>query len=186
MREFLDAALSFPAAPLGILLVVVVGYWLLASLGVVSLEESHALDFLGVGGVPITISLSIASAVSWFAALVGTVLTGGGVARVVVLVVAVLVGLVAARLLVVPIRRALADPPAATRGDFVGRTCVIRTGRVTDTFGQAEVTAADGSSAVVQVRQAGQDALTAGSTAVIFDYDAEGEFFWVAPLDITT
>ncbi|MGH3861431.1 MAG: hypothetical protein ACRDSQ_17880, partial [Actinokineospora sp.] len=36
MREFLDAARSFPAAPLGILLLVVVGYWLLASLGVVS------------------------------------------------------------------------------------------------------------------------------------------------------
>ncbi|HWO65844.1 MAG TPA: hypothetical protein VNO31_38015, partial [Umezawaea sp.] len=54
---------------------------------------------------------------------------------------------------------------------------------VTHDFGQAEVTATDGSSAVVQVRQAGQDVLVAGSTALIFDYDVDGEFFWVAPVD---
>ena len=74
---------------------------------------------------------------------------------------------------------------AATTGDsrtaFVGRTCVIRTGTVTDAFGQAEVHAADGSSAIVQVRQTGADTFTAGSTAVIYEYDRDGEFFWIVP-----
>ncbi|MFJ6772737.1 hypothetical protein ACIQOV_17535, partial [Kitasatospora sp. NPDC091257] len=71
-----------------------------------------------------------------------------------------------------------------TRGDFVGRVCVIRTGRVTADFGQAEVTAEDGSTATVQVRTATPEpALTAGRTALIFDYDAEGEHFLVAPFD---
>jgi hypothetical protein len=50
-------------------------------------------------------------------------------------------------------------------------------------FGQAEVTAADGSSALVQVRQNGEYELSAGSTALIYDYDADGEFFFVMPFN---
>ncbi|MCU7722277.1 hypothetical protein ODJ79_00960 [Actinoplanes sp. KI2] len=68
--------------------------------------------------------------------------------------------------------------------DFVGRTCVIRTGRVTRTFGQAEVHADDGSSAIVQVRQAGADDLHAGVVALLYEYDPEGAFFWAIPFDI--
>ena len=37
---------------------------------------------------------------------------------------------------------------------------------------------------MVQVRQAGDKArLTSGSTALIFDYDADGEFFWVVEVN---
>ncbi len=61
---------------------------------------------------------------------------------------------------------------------------MIRTGRVTADFGQAEVAAEDGSTATVQVRTPTPDpGLTAGRTALIFDYDAEGEHFLVAPFD---
>lgn len=78
--------------------------------------------------------------------------------------------------------------PAApdSLADFVGRTCVIRTGRVTPTFGQAEVHAEDGSSAIVQVRQTGVDELSAGTVAVLYAFDPEGGFFWVIPTDIVT
>jgi hypothetical protein len=79
----------------------------------------------------------------------------------------------------------LLRPAAAeSRADFVGRTCVIRTGRVTGAFGQAEVHAEDGSSAIVQVRQAGTDDLHAGVVALLYEYDPAGEFFWVIPFDI--
>lgn len=54
---------------------------------------------------------------------------------------------------------------------------MIRTGRVTATFGQAEVHSPDGSSALVRVRQAGTDELTAGTVAVLYDFDADGKFF---------
>ncbi|MCY0955349.1 hypothetical protein OTB16_39185, partial [Streptomyces sp. H27-S2] len=50
-------------------------------------------------------------------------------------------------------------------------------------FGQAEVAAGDGSTAVVQVRQLGSDPLMLGSTALLYAYDEAGEFFWVAPFD---
>ncbi|GAA5004147.1 hypothetical protein GCM10025734_42170 [Kitasatospora paranensis] len=82
--------------------------------------------------------------------------------------------------------------PPPSRRDFVGLGCVIRTGRVGPDFGQAEVRAADGSSAVVQVRQNRADAaaagsgLRAGTSALIYDYDAEGEFFWVMPAPPST
>ncbi|WNV86704.1 hypothetical protein [Umezawaea sp. Da 62-37] len=48
-------------------------------------------------------------------------------------------------------------------------------------FGQAQMTASDGSSAAVQMRKAGRDYLVAGSTALIFNYD--GESYEGAPLD---
>ena len=86
-----------------------------------------------------------------------------------------------------PLRRVLRRPAGPLR-HFVGLPCVIRTGRVGPDFGQAEVTAPDGSSAVVQVRLPAADAaagtaLTAGSTALIFDFDPSGEFFYVMPHD---
>ena len=57
---------------------------------------------------------------------------------------------------------------------------------MTRDFGQAEVHSPDGSSAIVQVRQAGDDDLRAGTVALLFDVDPEGEFFWVVPADIAT
>lgn len=180
MGEFFTAALGFPAAVLSVLLVVVVAYWLLVAFGAADADWVE----LDVGGVPATIGISLLVAFSWFACLAGTVLVGRRSALVDLAVLggALLVGLVLTRLAMTPLKRLFPADPPASRLDFVGRPCVIRTGRVTQTFGQAEVTAADGSSAVVQVRQAGRDPLTSGTAALIFDYDADGEFFWVAPL----
>lgn len=179
MREFFAVALAFPAALPGVLLVVVVGYWLLVALGAADADWVE----LDVGGVPATIGLSLLVAFTWFACLTGAALvepsTPVGFA---VLGGSLVVGLVLTRLVMTPLKRLFPADPPASRLDFVGRPCVIRTGRVTQTFGQAEVTAADGSSAVVQVRQPGQDPLVAGTTALIFDYDPDGEFFWVTPI----
>ncbi|MFJ6212534.1 hypothetical protein ACIQGZ_04260 [Streptomyces sp. NPDC092296] len=149
----------------------------------------------GLGGVPVTVSLSLLIALTWFAALVATVLLGrlhdsgtSGALTAVVTVLATAAALVAGwlvtRLLVRPLRRMLPNVRPPSRHDFVGLTCVIRTGRVTADFGQAEVTSADGSSAVVQVRQTDDAPLRAGSTALIFDYDADGEFFRVMPYGV--
>ncbi|MEU4444242.1 hypothetical protein AB0K14_18290 [Actinosynnema sp. NPDC050801] len=180
--QFFAAALGFPVAVLSVLLVVVVAYWLLVAFGAADADWVE----LDIGGAPATIGVSLLVAFSWFACLAGVVLVEPRSALVgtAVLAGALAVGLVLTRLVMTPLKRLFPADPAASRLDFVGRTCVIRTGRVTQTFGQAEVTAADGSSAVVQVRQAGQDPLSAGTTALIFDYDVHGEFFWVASLDI--
>ncbi|WNV91128.1 hypothetical protein [Umezawaea sp. Da 62-37] len=197
MGEFTGTAFGYPTVFLSVLLLVVVLYWLLAVVGVLDGDGAEVGGFegvlagLGVDGVPVTVVLSLLTAFSWFACLGGSVLLNGFdlsspltiVLGLVVLLLALVVGVFATRLLAWPLRKLFPNAPQASRNDFIGRPCVVRTGTVTHDFGQAEVTAVDGSSALVQVRQAGQDVLTAGSTALIFDYDVEGEFFWVVPVD---
>jgi hypothetical protein len=185
---FLGTATSFPVVVLTFALVVVIGYWLLVLFGVSDLEDS-GFGF-GLGGVPAGVSLTLVVALGWFGALVVTVAVEGlsGPARIVTgvvgLVVALVLALLVTRLVVVPLRGVFAVR-APSRDDFVGLLCVVRTGRVDQDFGQAEVTTPDGSSAVIQVRQAGDGPLTNGASAVIYQYDAEGEFFWVSPYDST-
>nr|WP_042193932.1 OB-fold-containig protein [Kibdelosporangium sp. MJ126-NF4]CEL20960.1 hypothetical protein [Kibdelosporangium sp. MJ126-NF4]CTQ95526.1 hypothetical protein [Kibdelosporangium sp. MJ126-NF4] len=191
MAEFLQATLAFPAVLFTFLLIVCVGYWLLTLFGAIDVDEDAGdlLGALGFGGVPLTIALTLTIVLGWFLSLVGTVLLAGlGTgARIglglLVLLVALVLALLVTRLLVTPLRSVFHSGPAASRADFIGRSCVIRTGTVTGDFGQAEVHADDGSSAVVQVRQTGEDDLRAGQTALIYDYDTDGEFFWVAPVE---
>ncbi|OLF05808.1 hypothetical protein BLA60_34015 [Actinophytocola xinjiangensis] len=185
MGDFFDAALSFPALPLTFLLAFVVLYWLLVLLGTFDVElfagDGSFGDGLGLGGVPVTVTASVLIVVGWFATLAGGLIFDGVVAGVGAIVVGLFLGLLAARAVATPLRRLYATGVEPSRNDFVGRECVIRTGRVSADFGQAEVTAADGSSAIVQVRQTGEHQLTSGHRALIFDYDIDGEFFWVAP-----
>jgi hypothetical protein len=191
MGEFFQAALGFPAVLFTFLLAVLVGYWLLALFGAVDLDEDglDLLPGLGFGGVPLTVVLSLVVLFGWFVSLVGSVLLAGlGTGArlglgVVVLVIAIVLALLTTRILVTPLRKLFHVDPAASRVDFVGRTCVVRTGTVAIDFGQAEVVSPDGSTAVIQVRQTGHDDLRAGNIALIYDYDTEGEFFWVAPVD---
>ncbi|MFG2044008.1 hypothetical protein [Dactylosporangium sp. NPDC048998] len=198
MGEFLNAVLEFPTVLFTFLLVVVIVYWLIVLFGGADTDLLDAdpagvvdggadggfggfLGSVGLGGVPVTVGLSVLVLVAWFVSLAGSTVADGALASVAVLVAALVVAWLATRLLVVPLRRLFPETSGDSRTAFVGRRCVIRTGTVTDTFGQAEVTAADGSSAIVQVRQTGTDTFTAGSTAVIYEYDRDGEFFWVVP-----
>ncbi|MDH6705992.1 hypothetical protein P3T27_002715 [Kitasatospora sp. MAA19] len=147
-------------------------------------HHGGVLGALGLGGVPVTVAVSLLVAIAWFVSLAGTVLTSGAPARGGVFAVALVASWAGTRLLVRPLSRLFPEDRPATRGDFVGRVCVIRTGRVTADFGQAEVTAEDGSTATVQVRTlTDEPGLAAGRTALIFDYDADGEHFLVAPFD---
>ncbi|RFS84602.1 hypothetical protein D0T12_13705 [Actinomadura spongiicola] len=214
MGEFFDAALGFPTALFTFSLLVVTVYWTVALLGGLGTELPGAggdvgddfgdaedgffaerLAILGLGGVPVTVVLSLLIALAWFVSLAGTASLDGTVARTLVLPVALVAAWLGTRLTVLPLRRVFQGAVEASLRDFVGLPCVIRTGRVGPDFGQAEVTAADGSSAIVQVRRPATDipvaglakdlaegtALTTGSRALIFDFDPEGRFFWVMP-----
>ncbi len=182
MHDFVDAALGFPVAVFSVLLVIVVAYWLLIALGV--------LDT--IVGIVAAAAVSLFVALAWFTGLVAAVLlhrhhVNGPAAYGGVLVAALALSGLITRLLMRPLRHMVPDEQVPSRQDFVGRMCVIRTGRVDLTFGQAEVRAADGSAAVIQVRQQrnqpAEEPLVIGSTALIIDYDADGEFFWVMPYD---
>ncbi|MFF8915882.1 hypothetical protein ACF08M_21775 [Streptomyces sp. NPDC015032] len=206
MQEFLSAGTAFPAVLFGAALVVVVFFWLLVLAGA---ADHHSFDGdldtgpAGISGVPVTVSVSLMVAIGWFTSLTGTVLlhrsgvtglTRAGLACA-VLAGALLTAWVVTRVLVRLVRRRFPDEPPPSRQDFLGRVCTIRTGSVSSDFGQAEVAAADGSTAMVQVRllTAAGDAdgtsgtsgtvLASGSAALLYAYDDEGEFFWVSPYD---
>ncbi|MER5356803.1 hypothetical protein [Streptomyces sp. NPDC002785] len=197
MQEFLSAATAFPAVLFGAALVVVVFFWLLVLAGA---ADHHSFDgdldtgMAGIGGVPVTVSVSVMVAVGWFTSLTGTVLlhrshvtgiTRAGLACA-VFAGALLIAWAVMRVLARLVRRRFPDEPPPSRQDFLGRVCTIRTGSVSSDFGQAEVAAADGSTAIVQVRLLGptDDAvLTSGRAGLLYAYDDEGEFFWVSPYD---
>lgn len=209
MSQFIDAVFSFPTVLFTFALVVVVGYWLVVVAGVLDIDLLDGdvevgtdevsgfgglVSGLRLGGVPVTVAVSLLIAFSWFFSLVGAVMIDSLdlssplelALGLLVLVVAVVAGWVVTCLVVMPLRRAMPNVREASRHDFVGRMCVVRTGRVDAGFGQAEITSPDGSSAVIQVRRSDaktDEPLTAGSTALIFDYDPAGEFFWVMPYD---
>ncbi|MQY16497.1 hypothetical protein SRB5_66960 [Streptomyces sp. RB5] len=148
-----------------------------------------ALGALGLGGVPVTVVFSLVVAVAWVVALAGGQATDAAgldgtpalLAGCAALCLALVAGWYATWLLARPLRRLLSTGVPERRADLVGRLCTVRTGRVTAGFGQAEVPGADGGSVLVQVRAEDGNALSAGSRALIFDYDTEGEFFRVAP-----
>ncbi|MYS81981.1 hypothetical protein [Embleya scabrispora] len=210
MGDFVRAALAFPAVLFSFALVVVAAYWLLVLLGGVAVGHGGHGDHGGghhggprahgghdghgghaghgdhdprdTAGVPITVTVSFAIAVTWFVCLVGTALTDRWWLRAAALPAALGLGLLTARLVRALGRRFMPLERPSVRADFVGRTCLIRTGRVGLDFGQAEVRAEDGSTAILQVRT-DESGLASGSTALIFDYDAAGEFFRVTRYD---
>ncbi|MCM2389000.1 hypothetical protein [Streptomyces albipurpureus] len=195
MGEFLDHVFHFPTMLFTAALVVVICFWVLVLVGAVghdSFDADMDTDALSLGGVPVSVSVSLVIALAWTMSLSGSVLlaetgTAQGSHRLLA-VVLVPASLFCAwrltRLLVRPLARLFPDEPGPSRIDFVGLTCTIRTRRVDEGFGQAEVTALDGSTALVQVRRSGLDvtaALALGSTGLLYAYDDAGEFFWVAP-----
>lgn len=196
VSAFLAASVGFPTVLFTSALVVVVAFWLLVAVGA---AESHGFDAhahphaaaLKFGGVPVTIPFSLLTAFAWFLSLSATVLLDPlmpsavvrGLTRLAILAAAPLLAWRLTRPLVRPLQRLFPDGSGPSRLDFVGLTCTIRTGRVDAGFGQAEVAAADGSTAVVQVRQTAGEALGSGCTGLLYAYDEAGEFFWVAPYD---
>lgn len=194
MAEFLQAAAGFPTVLFTSALLVVIGFWLLVLAGAAdpgSFDADVDTDAAGLGGVPVSVAASLLIALGWFGSLSGSVLLArAGLAglpfhllRVAVLAASLVLAWWVTRALVRPLAKLFPDEPGPSRQDFIGMTCTIRTGRVDGDFGQAEVVAADGSTAVVQVRQSGSDVLALGSTGLLYAYDDAGEFFWVAPYD---
>lgn len=211
MSELVDISTSFPTVLFTIGLFVVFGFWLTALVGIVGIDT---LDFEGdasasggaVGvlpvarssrGVPVTIVLSLWIITSWVAAVAVSAVADRYLSlpgvdfllSLAVLIAAPVAAWAVTLFLVMPFGRIYSGGEAASHNDFVGKTCVIRTQSVSRDFGQAEITSSDGSSAVIQVRKAESDTsgaaeLSAGETALIFDYDTAGGFFLVAPFDL--
>jgi hypothetical protein len=200
MGDFVDAALQFPAVVFTFPLIVIIGYWLFAAVTGLAGEvfdggsdaDGHGdgqsggagfsgfLSGLGLGGVPVTVVFSLVIAVAWFVSLVGVVLFENALLRAAALLLALYAGWHVTWLLARPLRRMLRTASSPRNADFIGMVCEVRVGCTATQFGQGEITSADGTTALVDIR-ADAEPIAAGERALIYEYDAEKDFFHVAP-----
>jgi hypothetical protein len=140
------------------------------------------IQALGLGGVPVTVMLSILILAAWSFCLGAMQLLGGSPGW--LLFAAALLSLTIAipltSLLVRPLRQFFVTLPATRHRDLLGKICTITTLRVDERYGQAEIEDG-GAGLLVQVRANGSSLLARGDRALIFDY--KDEVFHVAPVD---
>lgn len=143
----------------------------------------------GMGDVPRTFSGSLIIIFGWTFSVLGSYFVPGyeqlatrGLWLALLLAAAsFLLAMASTAVAIQPIRRAMEAGQGPSRQDLLGQICTVTTQRVDDSFGQAEL---DDGSSLIQVRSREQTGLTRGSRAVIFDYDAQREIFWVAPVEL--
>lgn len=135
--------------------------------------------------IPLTVSVSLFTLLSWLLCVVAIQLIGP-VATTLIAGTSLAIGAAVIALLATSRFALLLKPMFRThyaprRSSLIGQTCRITTLSVTDKHGQAEV-GDGGAGLVIQVRSSHSSELNQGSEALIFNYDAKTEIFSVKPL----
>lgn len=196
MTTFLAAAFAFPTVVFTVMVVFFLLYtlmtligaldihWLDGVLGIDHAPDSileGALNFLGVAGVPITIFGGVASIFSWITSIaVSKVVPDSLPVSIGVLAASGIVGLIAGGLTVRPFRGVFNTPEGKSRKHIVGKICTVRSLRVNEHSGTAEV---DGSDYIAEIRCFRENELTLGSKAIVYDYDHQTGIYHVGPID---
>ena len=149
--------------------------------------QPGCLGLFAVGEVPISISGTLLLVFAWLfsfggVALLANLAVTGLLVSIGLGVLAVVLALGSTSVAVKPLRKLFRMAPVTMRRDLIKRLCVLTTLRVDEKFGQAEVDD-DGSVLLVQVRCRRKNDMTRGDRAIIYEYDASNEVFWIAPLD---
>lgn len=161
--------------------------------GLDQVDAPSFFDNIGFGDLPRTFTWSLNIVFGWAVSLLGSVYIPGfqelanrgmGLAAALSagsLAVAICLTAVAIQ----PLRRWTNAAEGTKRNELIGRGCTVKTGRVDEDFGQAEV---DDGSMLVQVRlRAGEaHALHHGMRALIYEYDPAREVFLIAPIEEQT
>lgn len=137
---------------------------------------------LGLGDVPVTISVSLITMTAWCGSLLGMHYVAGtaGWWGAVVLVLAVVIALPIAALLIRPIAPVFAVKEGKSNADYIGHACTITTGSVDDRFGQATIE--DGGTVlIIAVRCDQPGKLARGDRALIIEFDRERQAYLVEP-----
>lgn len=151
-------------------------------------DTGHAgmLGALKLRSAPVTVVMSCILFFSWLIGMFGATamesmhITGIG-AKLALFVLVPILSVFPTSVVIRPLGRTLKPLRATTRKELVGKLCTIRTGSVTERFGEA--TLEDGGAGlVVRVRVESGEKLGRGDQAVIVGYDDETQEFTVAPL----
>ncbi len=146
------------------------------------------MSALHLRSVPATVVLSLIITFAWLLCVVAMQALSrlapallGGLTSLAVLLSSLVLSLPLTSLCARPLAKVFALKQAPLKVDFIGRTCVVRTGSVTAKFGEA--TLSDGGAGLVlRVRVEDGKQLSRGEQALIIDYDAERETYLVEPL----
>ena len=139
---------------------------------------------LGLGDVPLTISVSLIVLIGW----VGTLLvmnyalpaTGFGWLRAILLPLAIIAALPLTAVLIRPLAPMFKVHEGKFNTDYVGHICTITTGRVDQKFGYAEIV--DGGSVLqIPVRCDEPGKLVRGDKALIIEFDEAHRTYVVEP-----
>jgi hypothetical protein len=147
------------------------------------------INALHLRSVPATTILSLIITFSWLVCAIGMQIVSRDLPRstaslfgwlvfAVSPVLALPITAIAAR----PLAKVFKHKQATQRSDLIGKTCVIRTGTVTATFGEA-LLEDGGAGLVVRVRVDRELPVKRGDQMLIVDYDSQHESFLVEPVD---
>ena len=183
MSAFLAAALSLPTVVFTALLGLFLVYALLTIVGAMDIEWlDGALDIDDTGwdaGVPLAVVLGVSAVFAWLTSftamklLPATPLVQTGVGLGSAALGALLGGIVCR-----PFRRFFVTTEGPHRRALVGKICTIRSLRVSDAAGTAEL-----GDTIAEVRCFRENELTLGSKAIVYDYDAAQNTYHVGPID---
>lgn len=149
--------------------------------------DGGLLDAIGLGTVPLTISLSIVLLAGWCGCLL--VMSYGqpllsGLGRWLPLLVlpgVLILAVVVASIAVRPLGKVFRVTEGKSNRDYIGHSCTITTGHVDAGFGQATIE--DGGTVlVIPVRCDHESKLARGERALVIDFDAAREAYVVEPI----
>jgi hypothetical protein len=188
MQAFLESAFAFPTVVFTVALILFLIYALVTTLLPGAAEGTEAAfdaDALDVAGVPLAILGGVVAAIGWLCSYFAMRFlrdTGGIAASALVAIVSVALGLWVGSKAVKPLRPLFAPPTAPRRSEIVGKVCTIRSLRVDEKQGTAEVEDG-GAGFIAEVRCLRENELTIGSKAVVYEYDSNDGTYKVGPAD---
>ena len=159
-------------------------------------HEAHGLagimEALKLRSAPASVVLSVVVLFSWIFSVLGAQAAAAvlpapspvlGAAKLAVFVLAPVLALFPTSIAIRPLAKLFAPPKAVASKDLIGQVCTVRTGTVTDRFGEATLEDG-GAGVVVRVRVESGEKLSRGQQAVIVGYDDARHEFTVAPMDV--
>lgn len=148
------------------------------------------VNALHLRSVPATTILSLIITFSWLVCTISMQVVSrdlprglGSVLGWVVLFASPLLALPLTSLAARPLAKVFGHQAATANTDLIGKTCVVRTGTVTEKFGEA-LLEDGGAGLVVRVRIDRELLVRRGDHMLIVDWDSERESFLVEPVDV--
>lgn len=202
MDLMLDIISRFPTAVYTVPLAVCLIFWLLTLLGIFDMDVfdidmegatdglsglTGLLTTFGLSGVPLTLSLSILFFIAWVSCLVSGVwlqpmLPEGNISLLVnsaILCITFILSVFLTGRIVKPLSPLFVTHEAPSNQSLVAQTCEITSMTVDEHFGQAKLEDG-GAGLIISVRALETNTLTKGHKAMIYDYDAEKNIYFIS------